>query len=188
MFKYPSLTDIYSNIKFNDEITKKEMQRIYYVLSYMWESNFLSIYHNKKNVFACFFDKQMKDIIISRNDPRFIRPDIPISIHAEVAGINKIHAIFQQTKRRKKYFLFVFGLSSFGLMSNGKPCYHCLHFLLSPIVQTFLNLYDIYYTESYGCIKKLDLNNPEPVISSGYKNNINHIRNRKMKHHKKISN
>ncbi len=97
------------------------------------------------------------------------------STHAEVDAIGKIK---NKRNKPKKLDIVVFRFTKSGVLTESRPCYHCLCFM----EKCSLDIRNIYYSTSEGTIVKEKLcdmkSNPITCISSGmrklrcYKDNI----------------
>lgn len=89
------------------------------------------------------------------------------SKHAEMDVLNKVK---NKKNMPKKIDLMVIRLTKTGLLTESRPCYHCLCFM----EKCTLDIRDVYYSTSEGTIVKEKLSdmksNPVTCISSGMRN------------------
>jgi len=91
------------------------------------------------------------------------------STHAEVDAIGKIK---NKKNKPKKLDIVVIRLTKTGILSESRPCYHCLCFM----EKCCLDIRNVYYSTSEGTIAKEKLSdmksNPITCVSSGMRNQI----------------
>ena len=89
------------------------------------------------------------------------------SKHAEMDVLNKVK---NKKNMPKKIDLMVIRLTKTGLLTESRPCYHCLCFM----EKSKLNIQNVYYSTGQGTIVKEKLidmkSNPKTCISSGMRN------------------
>jgi len=94
------------------------------------------------------------------------------STHAEVAALNKIIGL---KTRPKKLDLIVVRYTKLGLLSESRPCMHCLKRLTT----SNINIRHIYYSTGNGIIVRENLhsmlNCSKTYISSGFRKKIGSI-------------
>jgi hypothetical protein len=111
-------------------------------------------------------------MVIGENSARCAYSCIPISTHAEIDALLKLKSYYMRTKQKRplRMNLLVVRITKTGKLNNAEPCHHCM---LQLIRANFVNIQNLYYTNSSGtitCRKFTDvIDNPNTFISSGYR-------------------
>ena len=105
-------------------------------------SNMCTILYNKTNIYAIGYNKFMGHVHVFRK-----KLNVP-SIHAEVDAIRKvIYTKVSPTKKRVKLSMIVLRKNNNGKFMSSKPCMHCISFMKSKLVNSFINLREITFYE-----------------------------------------
>ena len=102
-------------------------------------------------------------------------PSIPVSLHAEISALRHI----PKSKHREEYNLLVLKITKDGLLTNSKPCYHCIKQLMRA---SNIHIKNVFYTGlnpgiiqciSFKELVRLVNNGSYNYISSGYRSRMN---------------
>jgi hypothetical protein len=128
-----------TNIKLNSDILDKKIEK---EIQFDIQKYILKIKNFKRNEIKhyCFIISNNNIISIGENDEKY---------HAEVNSLKKIN--YNKLKKYKHIDILVIRLSTDMLLTNSKPCYHCLLYMF----KSNINIKNIYFSTKDGNISKI---------------------------------
>jgi deoxycytidylate deaminase len=104
-------------------------------------SNVCAILYNKSKIISVGWNNPLSHAKVFRSTY-----NLP-STHAEVDALKKYIFTCKSPKRRIKVHIVVLRKNKTGKFVNSKPCKHCIEFMKSQLVSSFINIRNIIYVE-----------------------------------------
>lgn len=129
------------------------------LLDIQTELSLRSLIKSKSSNHVSFLiDYKSKEVLAFSFNLYYKSQKFPYSIHSEINTINKYYKkdIKKNTQKSKK-ILIILKISKSGNIGNSKPCTSCANYISNNFQN--LNLINVYYSNEFSLLEKLDKNN-----------------------------